>query len=46
MSRAVNARVVVATLLLVATLVAGMSWIAGHSGAHQPRVVAGGTWCC
>ena len=45
MSRVGNARVVVA-LLLVATLLAGMSWIVGNGTTHHSRVVAGGTWCC
>jgi hypothetical protein len=46
MSRASQASVVIVALLLVGTLLGGMSWIVGHAVAHHSRVIAGGTWCC
>lgn len=41
-----QARRVVVTLLLVGTILGGMSWITADAGASQARVFAGGTWCC
>jgi hypothetical protein len=41
-----RARLAVVTLLLLGTVLGGMSWITGHAGASHARVLAGGTWCC
>lgn len=46
MNRVNRAGLALGALLLVGTLMAGISWIAGHASAQPARVLTGGTWCC